>query len=347
MSEIKNTEASGAAENAGTADAEKITPKKPNRKKLIIIIVVAAIVLIAAGAILFAVLNGNSENAEADEDIEYINVQSGNYYGGIVEPQQTSDVAKDPERTIKEIHVKVGDVVKKGDTLFEYDSNETETKLNKAKIEYEGIQNDIAECNNSISQLSRARSQADAEQQLEYTEQIQEKESSKSQLELSLKIKQVEIDNLQENLNNSVVTSPIDGIIKQINNSTDSSNSAFMTVLMNGSFRVKGQVDEMNVRSLQPDMPVTVHSRVVKDKTWKGTITKVDTGKTADRQGGAAVDNGSSDNSASKYNFYVSLDSSDGLLLGEHVYIETEYQEPAEESAEQADAPAETEAAEN
>ena len=312
----------------------KAQPKKPNRKKLLIIIIAAAVVVIAAIIITVIVINSNNADANIDEDIEFIDVQTGNYYTGVIEPQQTSDISKDPERTVSEVYVKVGDTVKKGDKLFEYDSNETESKLAKAKIEYESIQNDITECDNRISQLSRARSEADESQQLDYTSQIQEQESSKSQYQLNLQIKQVEIDDLQESLDNSVITSPIDGIIKQINTSSDSSSGAFITVLMNGSYRVKGQVDEMNVRDLQTGMDVVIHSRVLKDKTWKGTVSKVDTGATADKEN-SNMDSGNSDNAATKYNFYVTLDSSEDLLLGEHVYIEPVYDAEGEPDGEE------------
>lgn len=315
MSETKNNStAPKGEETAGTAEEKP----KLSRKKLIIIISAIAAVVIAA-VVLTAVFAGGSADSEDEDDIQYIDVSATNYYGGIVEPQQTSDINKDPERTVSEVYVKVGDTVRKGDKLFEYDSNETATKLSKAKIEYEGIQNDITECDNRISQLSVQRSEADENQQLDYTTQIQEQQSTKSQLQLNLKIKQVEIDNLQDNLNNSVVTSPIDGIIKQINNGENASG-AYMTVLMNGSYRIKGKVDEMNVRSLSAGMDVIVHSRIDSEKTWNGTISKVDTGTSADSGDNNSMNN--SGDSSTKYYFYASLESSDGLLLGEHVYIE-------------------------
>lgn len=319
------------------APADANAPKKPKRKisrKAIIIIAAVVVAAIIAAVVIIAVTSGQSEGGE-DDDVEFIDVQTNNYYSGVIEPQQTADVNKDPERTVSTVYVKVGDTVKKGDKLFEYDSNETSNKLAKAKIEYEGIQNEIAEAENSISQLSRQRSEAEDETaKADLTTQIQSQESNKSQLQLSLKIKQVEIDNLQNNLDNSVVTSPIDGIIKQISDSADSSDNsggsgsissgAFMTVLMNGAYRVRGQVDETNVRSLETGMDVIVHSRNIPDKTWKGTISKVDTSTNADNGSGNnnMMNGDSGDNTASKYNFYVTLDSSEDLLLGEHVYVE-------------------------
>lgn len=324
-----------AAEMNNSASGQK--QKNGSRKKRIIIISIIAAVVAIAAIVLIVALTGNNADEDADEDIEYIDVQTGNYYSGVIEPQQTADVNKDPERTVSEVYVKVGETVKKGDKLFEYDSNETAVKLSKAKIEYDSIQNDISECDTRISQLSRQRSEADADQQASYTEQISEQQSSKSQYELNLRIKQVEIDNLQDSLDNSVITAPINGIIKQINNSSDSTSGAYMTILMNGSYRVKCQVDETNVRSLYDGMKVVVHSRVDKDKTWDGTISKVDSANPADKSGNnAGMDGGNSDNSATNYYFYVNLDSSEDLLLGEHVYVEPVPDEASDYSDENA-----------
>ena len=76
-------------------------------------------------------------------------------------------------------------------------------------------------------------------------------------------------------------------------------------------------------------MSVTVHSRVNKDETWQGTITKIDTedvNKDTTNTNNYYGDYGysGSSESATKYTFYVELSSADGLLLGQHVYIEPE-----------------------
>ena len=62
----------------------------------------------------------------------------------------------------------------------------------------------------------------------------------------------------------------------------------------------------------------------IRDSSWTGKITLVDyenpsQGSDTDRYMGTSSDEMTS---ASKYPFYVSLDSTDGLLLGQHLYIE-------------------------
>ena len=77
----------------------------------------------------------------------------------------------------------------------------------------------------------------------------------------------------------------------------------------------------MNIGSLTENSPVIIRSRVDSSVTWRGTIT------TIDRENAEANNNNmysSSDSMAqtSSYPFYVTLESSEDLMLGQHVYIE-------------------------
>ena len=307
-------------------EAAKAVPKqKKSKKKLIILLSAATAVVIAAVLILIFTLGGGSaENSDDldEEQMHSISENIGNFYSGVVEPQQTADITKDADRSVDQLYVKVGDTVKQGDKLFSYNTGELESKIATAKIELEEIQNSITENINKISLYQRQRSQAETEsEKLEFTSSIQDEENSKSQNELQLKLKQSEIDTMQKSLENSVVTAPIDGIVKQINSNNTDPSGAYMTILMNGAFRIKGTVDETNVRSLTQGSDVTVHSRNVEGKQWSGVISKIDTEQPADNQSNYNYDSQGSD-SAAKYYFYITLDSTEDMLLGEHVYIE-------------------------
>lgn len=316
-------------------EASKAIPKeKKSKKKLIIIISVAAAVVIAAALILIFTLSANNSSGEddSDESLTEISTNLNNLYNGIVEPQQTADINKDAERTVDQVYVKVGDTVKAGDKLFSYSTSELESKIATAEIDLESIQNSITENSNKISLYQRQRSEATTEaEKLEYTQNIEDEETSKSQNELQLRLKQNEIETLKKNLSNSVVKAPIDGIIKQISNGSDNASS-YMTILMNGAFRVKGTVDETNVRNLSQGTRVVVHSRNVEGKTWNGTITKLDTQTTADSQSQGSYGDQNSE-SATKYYFYITLDSTEDMLLGEHVYIEPIIEEDTDANA--------------
>ena len=74
-------------------------------------------------------------------------------------------------------------------------------------------------------------------------------------------------------------------------------------------------------------------SRIDENQTWSGTVTVVDyenpsQGSSMDRYYGMSTDEMSA---SSKYPFYVELDSTEGMMLGQHLYIkrETDAGQPA------------------
>ena len=168
--------------------------------------------------------------------------------------------------------------------------------------------------------------------------------------EYSQKSKQAEIDKLQSATGNTEVRSSIDGVIQKIdtsklasddNSSVDdssddsdtasysgdsSSGNAFITILSTGAYRIKGTVNEMNVQNIIEGDPVIIRSRVDSSQTWKGTMGAIDresaTSSSNNSNSGMMDSSGDSQTSTSTYPFYVNLDSSDGLMLGQHVYIE-------------------------
>ena len=97
----------------------------------------------------------------------------------------------------------------------------------------------------------------------------------------------------------------------------------FMTILKTGEYRVKGSIDEQNIWTLSEGQAVVIRSRVDETKTWNGTISLIDTEKPQE-SGGSNMYASSSDGAmtATKYPFYIDLETADGLILGQHVYIE-------------------------
>ena len=57
-----------------------------------------------------------------------------NRFAGVVEPQETVKVNIENNRTVTEVKVKVGDEVKKGQLLFEYDLSSIQDSLKEAQL---------------------------------------------------------------------------------------------------------------------------------------------------------------------------------------------------------------------
>ena len=146
------------------------------------------------------------------------------------------------------------------------------------------------------------------------------------------KSKQAEIDKLNDNITNATVISEIAGVVKSINNddssagaySGDNSDNSFLTVLATGDFRVKGQINEQNMSdgSITEGSQVIVHSRVDENQTWTGTVTKIDRENARTGSNNVYSSSGDGMTQSSNYPFYVQLDGTNGLMLGQHVYVE-------------------------
>lgn len=312
------------------------------KKKKIIVTgaAVAAVVVIGIGA---WALFGRTSTGTGTENVVYVNSVENlmnpgsgngavNRFAGVVETQKQVDIQQSQDKTVKDIYVEVGQEVSKGDPLFSYDTEKSQEDLEKAKLELERINNTIGNKQNEIAALEKEKKSAGNDAQLDYTMQIQSAQMELKQSEYEKKSKQVEIQKLQDAIDNCQVTSEIDGVVKSINNGNEDSYSysgdsqAFMSIIAMGDFRIKCKVNEQNIASVTPGQEVIVHSRVDDSVTWKGTMGAVDTENPGnDSNNGYYYSSSDTSTQSNSYPFYIELDSSEGLMLGQHVYVEADY----------------------
>lgn len=260
-------------------------------------------------------------------DIAGLNTGAIPRYSGVVEPQQTYEIQKDDTKTVAEIYVSEGDQVTPGDALFRYDTQEIQMNLDQAKLDLENISNRITTLKNQKDDLEDEKKNASKDEQYNYTVQIQSVELQIKTEEYNSQVKQQDIDKLEDSLQNAEIYSEVEGVVKEINETpaTDATGQqkAFISILSSGEFRIKGTVSELNISSLYQGQEVTVHSRVDDSQVWQGVIDTIETEPTTDNTNGGVIYYGTdSGQQSSKYNFYVTLSSRDGLILGQHVYIQ-------------------------
>ena len=310
--------------------AAPAAPVKRRKKAWIpIVIVLVLLAGAAAGAKflgLFDGLFGARTPGGVEDPGQFVDVQTYNYYSGVVEPQKTVDVQKDANREIGSILVSVGSAVTAGQELFTYDLSDVNIQLEQTQLELNGIANEIEGYTDQIRELSGLRDKAtDETVKLGYTDQIIDLQKSLRDAQNLWQQKSSELENIRKGLENASVTAEIDGIVKQINQNPGYGDStAFMTLMASGAYRIKATVDEMNVASLYPGMPVTVRSRVDSQSVWQGTVESIDMENPSSGQSDPGYYYGGYEGGerATKYYFYVTLESSEGLLLGQHVFVE-------------------------
>ena len=125
------------------------------------------------------------------------------------------------------------------------------------------------------------------------------------------------------------VVSPVTGRITGINEEGYDNYGnplAYITIQQAGSFRIKATLGELQRGGIVEGTRMKIVSRTDENVFWYGTVTLVDyespsQGNDNNIYIGGVVDSMSS---SSKYPFYVELESSEGLLLGQHVYLEVD-----------------------
>lgn len=324
-------------------------------KKGLIVAGVLLVAAVGAGGYGWYYYNGNIIGS-SDGPAVYVSTVSTitgavsgvtNRYAGVVEPQETVEVNIEGSRKVKAVNVKTGQEVKKGQLLFEYDLSSIQEDLQQAKLDLDRLKNEALSLTDQIATLEKEKKSASKDNQLSYTIEIETNKMNLKKNEYDQKSKEAEIEKLQNATGNTEVRSEIDGVIQKIDTSkmstedgdvldegytddsmsaSDSESDAFITILSTGAYRVKGQVNEMEAQTFIEGDPIIVRSRLDESQIWRGTLGSIDRDNAVSDSNNSMywgmMDTSDSQTTSSTYPFYVALESSDGLMLGQHVYIE-------------------------
>ena len=291
------------------------------KRKFLIVVLILSLVLSGCGA------GGGGVYVQSVEVLSSMGgIAPGDHFLGLVVSEHVTEIKKDSDKAVKELFVKEGDDVKEGQELFSYDTEELELNLDKKNLELEQLKASIEAYKAQIKQLEQERASVSGSERMRYTLEIQSTQVDLKEAELKIKSHEKAVEDAAALLENSTIVSPIDGRVQNINE-TGMNNmgepAAYITIQQIGSYRIKGVLGELQRGGIMEGDRVTMVSRTDETKTWSGTVTLVDyenpsQGSDMDRYYGMAADEMTA---ASKYPFYVELDSTEGLMLGQHLYI--------------------------
>ena len=196
------------------------------------------------------------------------------------------------------------------------------------RLELEQLEATIENYKDQIADLEKDRN--NASNKLEYTIQIQTLEVDLKEAEINVKAKRDAVAQSEMLLENTVVVAPVDGRIQSVSeNGMDNYGNPlpYITIQKSGSYRVKGTLGELQRGAIMEGVRLEVLSRT-DGRSWTGTVSLIDYENPTQGNGnemyyGMAADEMTS---SSKYPFYVELDDTEGLILGQHVYLQLETQ---------------------
>lgn len=338
--EEKETSLTTVEEKAEGGKNRKIKKQKKSRMRKIrkkkrnplLVLVLFLFLLVAAAAAFYFVgipLLGGTSHVYVERVYNVMGLGSGNgtlnRYAGIVESQGEWTVKVDGNRRVKEVYVEEGDTVEVGDSLFSYDKDEIKLNLDQAKLELERMNSEISAAKSQIASLESQKEGLSSGEQMDIEIQIQSLKANNKKTEYDIKNQKAAIEALEEAAENTVVISELAGVVKHIESSVVNGGAFgetdFITILAAGDYRIKAFVNEQNQWSIDEGAKVIVRSRVNSNVKWNGTIVTIDLESPEQSDQAAYTDTGELTTS-SRYPFYVKLDSSSGLLLGQHVYVE-------------------------
>ena len=292
--------------------------------------------LLAALALLTSLAGCSSDGAIYVQSVESLTgmggIAPGDRFAGLVVSEHVAEIRKDGDRRIAELLVKEGDDVKEGDSLFCYDTDELQLNLDKQRLEMQQL---LATIDNHKAQINDLENQSrglTGTEKLQYTVQIQSLQVDLKESELKIISKETEIQRSEEILEHAVVTAPVTGRIQSISeNGTDNQGKPlpYITIQQSGSYRIKGMLGELQRGGIREGSRIRVLSRTDDTVSWAGTVSLVDYENPSQGDPNSMYYGTSADEmtAASRYPFYVELDSTEGLILGQHVYLELETQE--------------------
>ncbi|PFD99112.1 efflux transporter periplasmic adaptor subunit [Bacillus cereus] len=289
-------------------------------------VVIVGVLTIGIGVGAYMTFAGESEPVMTYKVYQVTEKQIENHqkFGGEVIPNGIETISFDPTKGTYELAVKKGDEVKKGQLLFKYNDPIAKQGVTEAEMQKKIAQKEVTLHQKQID-VAKQKLQKDKNAGLPQ-EALKASEIEVQQLESQLEMKKFEVEKAdeminaaKEKLNTLSVTSPVDGVIDDIvKNADEKTGMSGITLRHAGPFKVKGQLSEYELASVKVGQEVTVSAKTVAGKTWTGKVTEI---------GSTPLKSMDENKTVSNYPFTVTLDNSEGLQNGFHVYVTNKFGE--------------------
>ncbi|MDT8717448.1 efflux RND transporter periplasmic adaptor subunit [Clostridium sp. 19966] len=198
---------------------------------------------------------------------------------GSVTADVTKDIVANNSGEVQNLTVKVGDTVKKGDTIAVVNSDTLQQNVDSAETNLEKAQ----------LQLDNAKTDSD-----------------KAMQQISVDQAQRDLDYAKQQVTKATLTSPIDGMVVAVNNNNGDdiqSGKAIVSIIDTSSLKVKVDVDELDIAKVNVGQKANLTFGAISGKTFEGTVESI-------------AQTGTSSNNVTTYPVTVSITNPDGIKLG-------------------------------
>ncbi len=242
-------------------------------------------------------------------------------FAGVVVSENAVEITRDTDKQIEELYVAVGDTVRVNEKLFEYDSDTLSLTVDKQELEMDKLEQQIKDLKTQVTNLEKQiKKEKDKNVKATLELSLRTVNADLTQATYDKSTLQAEITYNKNMLKNAVVRSPIKGTVRSI----DENGTPYITIQQAGAFQIKGILNELSLNAgITEGVGVTILSRTDPTAFWTGEVSLVDYNNAGSNEYDTMIGSGGDGMSTStSYPFYVTLSDTDGLLLGQHVYIQ-------------------------
>ena len=314
------------------------TVRTPNKKKKWIIIGVIALIIIIAAANIFMM---QSKKKGSTEDVKFREVterqlNNTKLVSGQVKPGNIESFYADATKgKVKDIAVKEGQEVNKGDKLFSYDNEEINLQVKQAEIEQKMTSMRYDQGKKKIDSLKqdikKAKDSGATKEMIDPLEsQLNELEMQQKTADLEKEKVNLHIEELKKKQGELTVYSNFSGVVQKFDKDASQGSTpvmggqgkAFLQIASKDPFQIQGTLTELQKSQIQKDQTITVTAKAAPKKKWTGKVTEVSEYPTSAEANIQAPAGGEAGQNMSYYTYKASLDSQDGLSPGYHVSIQ-------------------------
>ncbi|PET61617.1 hypothetical protein CN514_13870 [Bacillus sp. AFS001701] len=341
-------------ETAKRIDEEKEQVKAitPRQKKFILMgIIVLLIVSVVLSVAVVEIKKSKSKTLQFISPTVKSFTKTETVSGRVVQSHTETIYVNPTKGSINEIFVKEGDTVTKGQKLFSYEDTTIAAEIGQAEVNKKLAETTVTQKNDQITSLEKDIQNAisastatsnttdanNTDKNATNTTNTPEIQSLQAELNTTkeelnaaqLKVEQytLEAEKLKAQQESLTVNSNNDGVVLNLNKSigqgykaTDKQQISIMQIASNEPFQIEGKLTEKEKAKVEPGQAIKVTSKVVIDKSWKGSISEVSNYPMNDQS--TNQDKNSKKEAIPYYTFRATLDSQENLYPGYETNLE-------------------------